>query len=487
MNNKIKLPITWEWASLIQIIDSLESGSRPKGGVRNIKKGIPSIGGEHLVYGGSFNFDKIRFIPFEFYQQMTKGLIQLNDVLVVKDGATTGKTALIDQSFPYRSAAVNEHVFILRTNIVLMIPRYIFHWLQSLMGQECIRENMSGTAQGGINSKFIKNSQLPIAPLPEQHRIVAKIEELFTKLDAGVAALKQAQAQLKRYKQSVLKAAVEGRLTADWREQHKDEYEPADKLLERIQDERKAKLGKKYKEPVPVDTSDLPELPEGWVICKSDLLLEFVTSGSRGWAKYYSNEGVLFIRMGNLSHDSIKIDFENVQRVNLPENVEGLRSKLRNNDILISITADVGMVGVVDKDIEETYINQHVALVRPVKLVSAKFLAWYLTTRDGGQKQFRLQRRGATKEGLGLDDIKNVNIPLPPILEQLWITREIEQIFSIVDDSEQVIESELKRAQSLRQSILKRAFKGKLVPQDPNDEPASELLQRIKSQKDRDN
>ena len=107
-------------------------------------------------------------------------------------------------------------------------------------------------------------NHIPLPPLPEQHRIVNKIEELFTRLDAGVEALKKIQLQLKRYRQSVLKAAFEGKLTAEWREAHKSELEPASVLLEHIKAERKKKLGSKYKELPPVDTSELPELPEGW-------------------------------------------------------------------------------------------------------------------------------------------------------------------------------------------------------------------------------
>ncbi len=173
------------WTPIKNILLSLESGVRPKGGVKNIIQGIPSIGGEHLLYNGGFDFNNIRYIPVDFYEKMTRGKIQPKDVLVVKDGATTGKTAYVPDTFPFAKSAVNEHVFIMRVFKDHINAKYLFFWMMSPYGQKCVNENFQGTAQGGINSSFIENSKIPLPPLPEQHRIVAKIEELFTKLDAG--------------------------------------------------------------------------------------------------------------------------------------------------------------------------------------------------------------------------------------------------------------------------------------------------------------
>lgn len=126
-------------------------------------------------------------------------------------------------------------------------------------------QRVSGVQHPRVSWKDISQFSISLPPLPEQHRIVTKIEELFTRLDTGVEALKKIKAQLKRYRQAVLKHAFEGKLTKEWREAHKDELEPASVLLERIKAEKKKALGNKYKEPSPVDTSYLPELPRGWV------------------------------------------------------------------------------------------------------------------------------------------------------------------------------------------------------------------------------
>ena len=111
------IPDSWKWIPLEKLISSLESGNRPKGGVKKYESGIPSIGGEHLDNKGGFNFTKIKFVPNKFYEKLSKGIIQENDILIVKDGATTGKISFVDNNFPFKQACVNEHVFILRMPI----------------------------------------------------------------------------------------------------------------------------------------------------------------------------------------------------------------------------------------------------------------------------------------------------------------------------------------------------------------------------------
>ncbi|MBN2352110.1 MAG: restriction endonuclease subunit S [Spirochaetales bacterium] len=305
----------------------------------------------------------------------------------------------------------------------------------------------SGTTVLGISLNNLKEIEIPLPPLPEQHRIVAKIEELFSRLEKGIESLKTAQQQLKVYRQAVLKWAFEGRFT------NKDVKEG--------------------------------ELPEGWKWECANEIFNYVTSGSRGWAKYYSESGSIFLRMGNLDHNTIHLDLEDIQYVKLPNGTEGIRTLIHENDILISITADVGMVALVPKEFPEGYINQHIALARTTRSdVYPKYLAWYLTSNEKGQKQFHNLQRGATKVGLGLDDIKAVRIPVCSITEQQAIISEIEDRLSICDKIEESISQSIEQAEALRRSILKKAFEGKLVPQDPNDEPASVLLERIRAERE---
>ncbi len=270
-----------------------------------------------------------------------------------------------------------------------------------------------------------------------------------------MAGLKRAQAALKRYRASVLKAACEGRLVPQ-----DPNDEPAEELLKRLL----AKKGdKSYK--LPALSRDLPELPKGWVWTKIGDISIHITSGSRGWAKYYSDEGSLFIRVGNFNRLSKSIDLGKVVLVKAPNGPEADRTRARFKDLLITITADVGMVGVVDEQVmryDEIFINQHVSLIRFINPEIVDFLAYSIAS-ERIQNQIKLRQYGATKLGLNLDDIKTITVPLPPIREQYQIVSEIEHRLSVVQELEQAVSHNLKRAARLRQAILKRAFEGRLV------------------------
>ncbi|MCG2810483.1 MAG: restriction endonuclease subunit S [Candidatus Aminicenantes bacterium] len=346
-------------------------------------------------------------------------------------------------------------------------PKFFYYFLQST---KILNKGYSRHFQ------FVEKSLIPLLSTNEQYRIVEKIEELFTKLDAGVAALEKVRAQLKRYRQAVLKAAFSGQLTAEWRQ--KCVGAGSSRPLEA------SKTSDSDKDATTQQNGNLPDLPAGWEWKNGKNIFDFVTSGSRGWAKYYSDTGSIFLRMGNLDHNSISLDLRNIQHVQLPKGIEGIRTKVEANDILISITADVGMIALIPENFDEAYINQHIALCRPNKEVFQKYVAWYLVCHEGGLKQFQNMRRGATKIGLGLDDIRIMKIPITKKDEQHQIVSEIERRFSVADEVEKTVENALRQARRLRQSILKRAFEGKLVPQDPNDEPAEKLLERIKAEKE---
>lgn len=359
---------------------------------------------------------------------------------------------------------------------------------------EEIRALASGTTYLEVSKAALREFAIPTAPLPEQRRIAARIDTLFEQSLTARQALDRIPPLLKKFRQSVLAAAFRGDLTRDWRENHPD-IEPTSVLLDRIRAERRRKWEEdlrakskdprkvKYEETMPVDTSDLPELPQGWVWVKFGNLISFVTSGSRGWAKYYSDTGPIFLRIGNLDHDSISLNLAHVARVQPPDGVEGIRTKVEPGDILISITADVGMVGIVPEDIGDTYINQHVALARPHLGPSVSYLAYYLASQEGGQKQFTEMQYGMTKSGLNLANVKDVRIPFAPLSEQLHIVTKIQEMLTHAEAIEAAVVAAQRRADKVDQSILARAFRGELVPQDPNDEPASVLLNRIRAER----
>ena len=205
------------------------------------------------------------------------------------------------------------------------------------------------------------------------------------------------------------------------------------------------------------------DLPDGWVTATGKDLFGFVTSGSRGWAKYYADRGPRFLRVGNLDRDTVALDLRDVQNVNPPSGTEGARTRVAQDDILISITADVGMIAVVSDDIGEAYVNQHIALARPVGGYLPAYVGWYLASRDGGQRQFHLLDRGVIKGGLSLDDIRGVEVPLPPLAEQRRIVAKVEELLAQVNAAKDRLAKVPAILKRFRQAVLAAACSGKLT------------------------
>ena len=304
-------------------------------------------------------------------------------------------------------------------------------------------------------------------------------------------------------RQKILDLAIRGKLVPQ-----DPNDEPASVLLERIRQQKQqmVKEGKLKPKDIKNDSAifvgednlhyekftdgsvkciedEIPfELPDGWAWSKVGPLCEYITSGSRGWAQYYSDTGSLFLRMGNLSRDSFELRMDNLQRVDLPDNAEGVRTRVTENDLLFSITAEIGMLGLIPADFEEAYINQHVGLIRFLKEAQAKYFP-YILMSDFCRNQYYTTQSGM-KNSFRLDNIQNILTPGPPLAEQIRIAEKLSCIWAQI----QQIDSESATARDIiilaKAKILDLAIRGQLVPQDPVDEPASVLLERIRAEKE---
>ena len=223
----------------------------------------------------------------------------------------------------------------------------------------------------------------PLIPISKQKYIIARIEKLFSQLDTGVNELKMAKERLKVYRQAALKEAFQGTFKK--------------KPLREIS--------------------------------------MYITSGSRGWAKYYADKGARFVRITDLTRDRIQLKDNSIQYVNLPDIVGGKRSRLKKGDILVSITADLGSIGFIADEIGETYINQHIAMIRLKNPVQGEYIAWYLKS-DFGQKDLLKNKRGGGKLGLGLDNIRDTPVPIVDDETALDIAMQINQRLSVCDNIE---------------------------------------------------
>ncbi len=484
-----ELPDSWEWAKLGEVIIKIVGGGTPSKNTAKYWEGqIPWLTIKDMRTRRPV--DTIDHITQEAVDESSTNLISA-DTVIMATRVGLGKVVRV----PY-DTAINQDLKALITPPELD-KSYLEYWLVSKA--QYLESIGSGTTVKGIRLEQVKDLDFPFAPLEQQKRIAAKIEELFSHIDAGVAALNKAKLLLKQYRQSVLKAAVTGELTKQWREEIGDKLEPTSQLLDRILLERrqkwevqqleqfkaqgKAPKNDKWKEKykTPASFSADFDTPESWTKTTTDQVFYYVTSGSRGWAKYYSDEGALFLRMGNLEHYDVRLDLSDIQRVNPPKGAEGSRTKVQAGDSLISITADVGMVGIVPSGFEEAYINQHVSLARPVIEDMGLYLAWLLSG-DFAKEQFKALQRGATKVGLGLEDIKAIQFGLPPLEEQLEIVRIIEERLGAMERLNREIDQKIGQSAINKQAILAAAFSGELVEPLESDGSASDLLEEIKQQ-----
>jgi type I restriction enzyme S subunit len=485
-----ELPKGWVWAFLSELgeLNRGKSKHRPRDDAR--------------LYGGKYPFIQTGDVRnsnsvIKTYTQTYNefGLAQSKlwdkDTLCITIAANIAETALlgIPACFP------DSIVGFISDNRVCSV-HYIHYFIKSIKTK--LDSYAPATAQKNINLNILRIVSVPLPPLAEQHRIVAKIEELFTQLDAGVELLKKVKAKLKRYRQAVLKAAVEGNLTKEWREANQGELEPASVLLERILKQRREKWeaeqlakmkaqGKtpkddswklKYKEPVSPDTSDLPDLPDGWCWISAEQCTSLITDGEHITPER-SESGVLLLSARNVKNGWLSL--EEVDYV--PEHIYKILAKrlvVQPGDVLLSCSGTVGRSCVAPEKLKFALVRS-VAVLKPFFLMG-RFLSYSIRS-PLLQSQINEKKTQTAQANIFQGKIKKLVFALPNLLEQEKIVKEIEYCFSVIDQLEKTVDTNIKRAEKLRQTILKQAFEGKLVAQDPNDEPAEKLLERIKAEK----
>ena len=379
---------------------------------------------------------------------------------------------------------------------------YLFYFLRNI--EPWLSVQGTGSTFAAISGQFVRDISIPIAPAAEQTRIVEKLEELLSDLDAGVAELKTAQKKLGQYRQSLLKAAVEGALTAVWRK-HNTPSETGAQLLQRILTERRARWEarqlakfkeqgktppkdwqKKYPEPVQPDTSDLPELPEGWVWASLDMLGEIASGVAKGTKR---DSGVVvrevpYLRVANVQRGYL--DLTEVKTILATER-DIAELTLQDGDVLFNEGGDRDKLGrgwVWRNQVAECIHQNHVFRMRPY----AADIQQELISHHGntfGKLWFQNAGKQTTNlASINMTMLRAFPVPVAPAVEQQEVLEQIRAQLESLTDQERTIELALKQSAAQRQNILKAAFSGQLVPQDPNDEPASALLERIRAERE---
>jgi len=361
-------------------------------------------------------------------------------------------------------------------------PKFGFYFMQSLSARSQLEKLASATTISIVNKSKFQSVNIPIPEtLEEQRRIVAEIEKQFTLLDAGVDGLKRVQANLKRYRAAVLKAACEGKLVPTEAElcqgdlaakERKKEFETGEQLLERILIERRkaheeqqktAPRKKKYKEPSAPDTKDLPDLPKGWAWATVEQV-SFLDVGFAFKSKEFSASGIRLLRGENLEPGKMRWTDT---RYWPEESLDEFRNLLINEgDIVLAMDRPVVSSGlkIARARIDDLpcLLVQRMARFRPIIENMTSFLFAGLNTHDFIKHLFGNQT-GTQLPHISGSGIQSFPISLPPLAEQKRIVEEVERRLSVIKEMEAAVAANLKRAARLRQSILKKAFEGKLV------------------------
>ena len=392
--------------------------------------------------------------------------------------------------------------------------KYLFYYLVQERFRRDARQHMTGSAgQLRVSKSYFEEVQIPLAPLFEQKRIVEKIEELFSDVDQGVESLKTAQKQLKVYRQAVLKWAFEGKLTEAWRSQQPT-LQTGEALLAQIKAEREnryqqklaeweekvgewgaiGKVGKKPSKPqqpkeltplAEADISELPQFPNDWRLEKLGNLSELVGGVTKGRdLKGQETISLPYLRVANVQDGYL--DLSIIKYINvLPTELD--KYQLLAGDVLYTEGGDKDKLGrgtVWKEEIKNCIHQNHVFRARLLSIsIIPSFIAYYSQTRIAKDYFFKRAKQTVNLASINMTILSNFPIPIPSYREQEQIVEEIESRLSICDQLEATITENLQKAEALRQSILKQAFEGKLVPQDPNDEPAEKLLERIRAER----
>jgi len=480
-SNTSRLPRGWALFNLDDIVadgrDSIKRG--PFGST--IKKAyfVPSgykvYEQQNVIYDdftlGNYYIDAKKF-------EELRGFELKSGDFVISCSGTIGRAAIVPINI--QRGVINQALLKLTLNKALVDSKYFYYLFTSEVMQNRINANTRGTAITNIASvKALKSIGFPIAPLNEQKLVVAKIEELLSFLGAGVESLRKVKTLLKRYRQAVLKYAFEGKLTEEWRKTHKDQIEPAQKLLEQIEQERRKNATTKHKEPPPIDTAGLSKIPDDWVWTSIDALFDVGSGGTPSRKKpEYWNGDIPWVTSGEVAFSEIKDTKEYITQ----EGLENSSAKLYpSGTVLLALYGEGKTRGQVAILRLPATTNQAIACILcSSSPIPPEYVFWWLCYR---YYETRSIGEGANQPNMYLHHVRRMPIPLAPLMEQRVIVERIKHDLSKVDKMEDTIEQSFQRSEKLRQSILKRAFEGKLVSQDPTDEPANRLLARIKEVK----
>ncbi|EIU7138262.1 restriction endonuclease subunit S [Pseudomonas aeruginosa] len=480
-----ELPVGWSACTLGDIVESIETGKsvkcdeRPPQGEEN---GLVKIS---AVTWGTFNEQESKTL-FDSSHLKPEEKIQLGDFLISRANTLelVGSCVLVKQ--------LSKNLYLSDKVLRLVLADESKPWLLTCLRTKNGRKQIESLATGNqlsmrnISQQALKEIRIPLPPLAEQTRIAAKLDELLAQADTLKARIDGIPALLKRFRQSVLAAAVSGRLTEEWRKTQTSAGTGADvirndQLAKAALLERQPELKKKKSSiESDIDENYLFPIPESWSFTTWGKLSEWITYGfTRPMPK--SETGVKLLTAKDVQRFELELMSCGLTTT---EAFVGLSDKDKpvKGDLLITKDGSIGRAALVHTN-EEFCINQSVAVCWLRSTTMNKRYLELLSNGDFTQGFVKDKAQGMAIQHLSIIDFAKCPVPVPSSIEQDEIVRRVEQLFAFAEQLERKVKSAKSRIDHLTQSILAKAFRGELVPQDPNDEPASVLLERIQTQR----
>jgi type I restriction enzyme S subunit len=479
-------------------------------------KQAPPEGGDQFLYVDISSVDnrakriaEPRLLPASRAPSRAKQHLHASDVLVSMTRPNLNAVAMLPREMEGAIGSTGFHVL----RAVGIHPGWLLYLVQTDVFVQSMSLLVQGALYPAIRPKDISRFVVPLAPLAEQDRIIVEIEKQLTRLEAAEGALKRLVTNLKRYRAAVLKAACEGRLVpteAELARAERRDCESADQLIADLLKERRAKweadqfaamqaTGRsqrdrnwraRYKPPARPDTSDLPRAPDGWAWASVEELTAAnggMTTGPFGTLIGKSDQRATGVPVVGIPNITNKGFVEGNWHCVAPEKARQLRKyALLPGDLVVSRSGTVGQICLFPDLRGPAVMSTNLMRLRTVTVGQVNLGQWLVMNFKGSptiQRQLEQLCKGSTRPFLNLEILSRLLIRLAPVGECERISQEVERRLSVIDELEATLEANLKRAARLRQGILKRAFEGRLVPQDPNDEPASVLLEGIRRER----
>jgi type I restriction enzyme, S subunit len=499
-----QLPRGWSWATVEECAAGTPYAITDGPFGSNLKTSHYTTSGARVIrlqnVGDGAFIDQPAFVSLEHFATLTKHQAQAGDVVIAALGEVLPRACVVPATLG--PAIVKADCIRVRPFSALVLPNFLAFALNADPTRRRTAEIVHGVGRPRLNLGEVKSIRVPIAPLAEQRRIVNEIEKNFTRLEAAVASLKRVEANLRRYRASVLTAACEARLVPTEAELARSEgraYEPADDLLARIIKERHTRwetdglsrletAGKtpsrdvrkaKPVEPLLVKAASLPNLPDGWCWAATEQLAEVGTGATplRSKPLYYEGGSIPWVTSGSLNEDFVREAGQLITPLALHETNAKV---FPAGSLLLAMYGEGKTRGKVSELAIDAATNQACAALVFHGPAAQRIKAFVKLFLEENYEDVRRLSSGGVQPNLNLSLVRRTAIPLPPLVEQDRIVAEAERRLAIVDHLDHLVAISQARAERLRKSILKLAFQGKLVLQDPSDEPAEALLERIK-------